>query len=107
MQNTIAQSYLGIEGEEKMNNYLKNKTLVNRLCSSGGMTLALGAAFVAFSLPNSAQGQEAQRVLEEIIVTAAYREQGLQDVPVSISAVMLIRLSSGPTISCVECEPSM
>ncbi len=70
-----------------MNNYLKNKTLVNRLCSSGGMTLALGAAFVAFSLPNFAQGQEAQRVLEEIIVTAAYREQGLQDVPVSISAV--------------------
>ena len=49
--------------------------------------LALGVAFVAFSLPNSAQGQEAQRVLEEIIVTAAYREQGLQDVPVSISAV--------------------
>ncbi len=70
-----------------MNNYLKNKTLVNRLCGIGGMTLALGAAFVAFSLPNSAQGQEAQRVLEEIIVTAAYREQGLQDVPVSISAV--------------------
>jgi outer membrane receptor protein involved in Fe transport len=27
------------------------------------------------------------RILEEIVVTAAYREQGLQDVPVSISAV--------------------
>lgn len=31
--------------------------------------------------------QEAPRALEEIIVTAAYREQGLQDVPVSVSAV--------------------
>jgi outer membrane receptor protein involved in Fe transport len=29
----------------------------------------------------------APRVLDEIIVTAAYREQGLQDVPVSVSAV--------------------
>jgi len=29
----------------------------------------------------------APRVLDEIVVTAAYREQGLQDVPVSISAV--------------------
>ncbi|MDJ0906688.1 MAG: TonB-dependent receptor [Woeseiaceae bacterium] len=34
------------------------------------------------------QAQEsAERSLEEIVVTAAYREQGLQDVPVSISAV--------------------
>jgi len=31
--------------------------------------------------------QEGERALEEIVVTAAYREQGLQDVPVSISAV--------------------
>ena len=37
--------------------------------------------------------QEAPRSLEEIVVTAAYREQGLQDVPVSISAV------TGETIS--------
>ena len=34
------------------------------------------------------QAQESEvRGLEEIVVTAAYREQGLQDVPVSISAV--------------------
>ena len=36
----------------------------------------------------TAQAQESGTlVLEEIVVTAAYREQGLQDVPVSISAV--------------------
>ena len=37
--------------------------------------------------------QATVRALEEIVVTAAYREQGLQDVPVSISAV------TGETIS--------
>ena len=35
----------------------------------------------------AAQAQDGERGLEEIVVTAAYREQGLQDVPVSISAV--------------------
>ena len=40
------------------------------------------------SLPASqVYAQEGSRALEEIVVTAAYREQGLQDVPVSISAV--------------------
>ena len=40
------------------------------------------------SLPASQVfAQEGARALEEIVVTAAYREQGLQDVPVSISAV--------------------
>jgi len=47
-----------------------------------------------FSLSASqVYAQEAPRSLEEIVVTAAYREQGLQDVPVSISAV------TGETIS--------
>jgi len=36
---------------------------------------------------SQAYAQEGSRALEEIVVTAAYREQGLQDVPVSISAV--------------------
>ena len=43
------------------------------------------AVLVPITFP-AAQAQEASR-LEEIVVTAAYREQGLQDVPVSISAV--------------------
>jgi outer membrane receptor protein involved in Fe transport len=43
---------------------------------------------VAAAFSGAAQAQEADgRSLEEIVVTAAYREQGLQDVPVSISAV--------------------
>ena len=47
---------------------------------------ALVAVAAAFS--GAAQAQDAEsRSLEEIVVTAAYREQGLQDVPVSISAV--------------------
>ena len=45
------------------------------------VAVALSAA--AFQAPVT----YAQAVLEEIVVTAAYREQGLQEVPVSISAV--------------------
>jgi len=47
------------------------------------------AAIATAVLTLSFSGAHAQgtRVLEEIVVTAAYREQGLQDVPVSISAV--------------------
>jgi outer membrane receptor protein involved in Fe transport len=55
-------------------------------------TLRRFSAFVVsaalISLPASqVYAQEGVRALEEIVVTAAYREQGLQDVPVSISAV--------------------
>ena len=43
---------------------------------------------ILISLPASqVYAQDGTRALEEIVVTAAYREQGLQDVPVSISAV--------------------
>ena len=47
-------------------------------------TFAVSALFASAAI----QAQESgSRSLEEIVVTAAYREQGLQDVPVSISAV--------------------
>jgi len=42
-----------------------------------------------------ASAQESGPALEEIVVTAAYREQGLQDVPVSISAVTGDMLAQG------------
>jgi len=43
---------------------------------------------LSFGASSTSQAQEqGARVLEEITVTAAYREQGLQNVPVSISAV--------------------
>jgi outer membrane receptor protein involved in Fe transport len=53
-----------------------------------GLTM-LGTITVSALLASTAiQAQESDaRSLEEIVVTAAYREQGLQDVPVSISAV--------------------
>ena len=51
-------------------------------------TLALAGITALTTVPfASVHAQEESRVLEEIVVTAAYREQGLQDVPVSISAV--------------------
>jgi outer membrane receptor protein involved in Fe transport len=55
-------------------------------------TLRRFSAFVVSAIlislsASQAYAQEGSRALEEIVVTAAYREQGLQDVPVSISAV--------------------
>ncbi len=47
------------------------------------IALLLGAAAVSFG----AAAQQSGRALEEVTVTASYREQGLQDVPISVSAV--------------------
>ncbi len=56
--------------------------MISRYLRRSGVIVALAAA----SFTNI-QAQETTPALEEIVVTAAYREQGLQDVPVSISAV--------------------
>ncbi len=48
----------------------------------------LAASFVGLALTGTGLAQDTgARILEEIIVTAQYREQGLQDVPISVSAV--------------------
>lgn len=49
----------------------------------------LAITMVGLALSNSAVAQDAapERMLEEIIVTAQYRAQGLQDVPISVTAV--------------------
>jgi iron complex outermembrane receptor protein len=58
---------------------------------SSGMTVAGAVAVALLAAPSSASAQEAReagpRMLEEIVVTAQKREQRLQDVPVSISAL--------------------
>lgn len=54
-------------------------------CVLAGLVLAFGVA-------PASHAQDEQAVLDEITVTAAYREQSLQDVPVSISAVTGDRL---------------
>ncbi|MFQ5549432.1 MAG: TonB-dependent receptor [Woeseia sp.] len=49
--------------------------------------LATSVAGLAINGTAVAQDAAPERALEEIIVTAQYREQGLQDVPISVSAV--------------------
>jgi iron complex outermembrane receptor protein len=50
-------------------------------------TLLLAGAGLAAALPLVAQAQEGGRVLEETLVTAQHREENLQDIPVTVSAI--------------------
>ena len=50
-------------------------------------TVALAAAGIAFSFPITGLAQEQDFRIEEIIVTAQKREQGLQSVPISVTAI--------------------
>lgn len=47
----------------------------------------LGIAFGAIVIPATGSAQDEQLVLEEVLVTAQKREQSLQDVPISITAL--------------------
>jgi iron complex outermembrane receptor protein len=56
----------------------KSRALIGTAVLFGCVLAPLGSAMAQDSAP---------RVLDEIIVTAQYREQGLQDVPISVTAV--------------------
>jgi outer membrane receptor protein involved in Fe transport len=56
-------------------------------CRSRRVLALAGITALTVSPVASVHAQGEERILEEIVVTAAYREQGLQDVPVSVSAV--------------------
>ncbi len=57
-----------------------------KLLQNNGPLFAFAGMLIGTTISTDALGQT-DRILEEIVVTAAYREQGLQDVPVSISMV--------------------
>jgi outer membrane receptor protein involved in Fe transport len=56
-------------------------------CRSRRILAFAGLTALTVSPVASVHAQGEERALEEIVVTAAYRETGLQDVPVSVSAV--------------------
>src|SRR5258708_11370902 len=56
-----------------------------RLCAVSGFA-ALSALIGGFAIADIAQAPEASTQLAEIIVTAQYREEKLQDPPIAISA---------------------
>jgi len=64
-------------------NTTTNSPAALRLAISGAAALALSGLFAG---PAAAQ---TPGVLEEIIVTAQKREQSLEDVPASVSAILL------------------
>ena len=72
-------------------NTTNHKSSVARLALSGAVALGL-SGFLA--LPAAAQTEGADGVLEEILVTAQRREERLEDVPISVSALSGSRLTS-------------
>jgi len=57
-----------------------------RLLAFGSIT-TLGALFTGQAVAQNAQGPEAASQLSEIVVTAQYREEKLQDTPIAITAL--------------------
>ncbi|MEX0708606.1 MAG: TonB-dependent receptor [Woeseia sp.] len=74
-----------------------NPTIIGRarLALPGAAATAfLGIATFAGSAPAQAQQDVSRMILEEIVVTAQRREENLQDVPISVSAMRGDRLST-------------
>ena len=58
-----------------------------RLCATGAAAIAVGTLFWIAGPANAQQSASAQAMLEEVVVTARRREESLQDLPLSVSAI--------------------
>lgn len=64
----------------------------------------LGAALLAVALPEIASSQESSGGLEEIVVTARYREESVQDIPVAVTALSGSFMESNNVNSMLDIE---
>ena len=60
----------------------------NVLIKAAALTILMGSAQLSLAQleDNSTSGPGAERLIEEVLVTARRREEGLQDAPIAVSA---------------------
>ena len=58
-----------------------------RLGATGAAAFVVGTLFSIVGPANAQQSASAQAMLEEVVVTARRREESLQDLPLSVSAI--------------------